>query len=153
VLIAEAAGMPELNRPRFWWGALEPRQIAEVERRLAAAALQRVSDDPLTFAWRCARGLADYWLRAETVARTWQYAAAAAPVVLLAVLGAMVGWRPQRSDPMVRACALVAAMQCVASAPIVPMARYSVQVYPEVAYLAGRGGAWLLAALRGRPSG
>ena len=151
-LIAEAAGMPELARSRFWWGELTPRRMAEMERRLAATALQRIADEPLSFAWRCARGLADYWFRAETVTRSWQYAAAAAPVVLLALVGAAIGWRPQEADPTARACLLVAAMQCIASAPIIPMARYSVQVYPELAYLAGRGGAWLRAAAQGRRS-
>jgi hypothetical protein len=153
-IIADAAGMPEMGSPYFWWGQLTPRQTAKLERRLQAAAVRRILADPLSYLARCALGAVHFWIRAETRARTLQYAPLVLPVLILMTAGAVRTLKPGApADPLARIAALAIALHCVAFAMVLPMARLSVQIYPCAAYLAGAGAAAGLGRLfgRGRP--
>lgn len=129
----------------LWYGTLEPRRMAELESRLGRAAVLRIRHDPLGYIGRCARGLFRFWFQAGTSRRTQQYLAVVLPVLFLAALGS---WKqavpPGRRNLLGTLFLLTIVLHNVAYAVVLPAARLSVQVYPELAYLAGAGAAYLL---------
>ena len=147
-LVLSEGGVSDEHPERFWYGTLEPREAAELESKLAGAAMTRVTSDPLGYVWRSIKGLGRYWFQAQTATRSLQYLALALPVLLLALLGV----RPVlEGDTLGRLLLAMLVLHNVAYAAVLPMARMSVQVYPCLAYLAGAGAAWVLTSARGIP--
>jgi hypothetical protein len=144
----ERAGVESPGAPR-WYGTLAPREAAAVERALAREASARVLGDPAGYALRVARGIGRFFFQASTVERSRQYLAAVAPVLLLAILGAAGVARRRSGDGLGRLLLAILALHALAYAAILPAARMSVQIYPELAYLAGAGGAFVLHGFRG----
>jgi hypothetical protein len=133
---------------RFWYGELTPRRAAALDAALARAAADRVAGDPLGYAARVGRGAARLWFGAQTRGRGIQYLAAAAPVLLLAAAGAWSARRAFAPDRGLAALLVtVVAVQILAHAATLPMARLSAQLYPELGWLAGAG----LGAILRRP--
>ncbi len=128
---------------------LAPREAAAFDRSLTEAAVAEIRSDPGAFLARSAAGLARFWYRAETEPRSRQYLIAALPVLLLALAGlAVLRRRPPEAlagfDRRVAAgLALFIALHWLAGAAIIPMARYSAQLYPALAVFAGLGAAHL----------
>ncbi len=146
-MILEAGGMAHRDPRGFWYGQLTPREIARMEPALRAAALDRIRRDPAGYLARFVRGLGLFWVGAETVTRQRQYLLAVPPVLLLALLGALAGWRRDRfrRDPLAALALATIVLHWLAFAAIVPFARYSVAVYPHLAWLAAAGVGWLVA--------
>lgn len=119
--------------PGFHYAALTPPEAHALDARLSRDARRSIREAPFHFAKRLLTGLLWYWIRGESVSRTIQYAAVALPVVVLGVLGFRS--RP-REVPMVLIVAVVL-LHVVVYAALCPMARYSVQLYPWLSYLAG----------------
>jgi 4-amino-4-deoxy-L-arabinose transferase-like glycosyltransferase len=143
-LMAQEAGTEETRSPSFWCGTLGPRQAPDFDARLVEAGRRSVVSRPLAYARRCAAGLLWFWIRSETVSRTMQYALLSLPLVALSVFGAWrLSQRPRPGGPPARLAVGVVVAHVALYAAICPMARYSVQVYPLMCYLAG-------AALAGR---
>jgi hypothetical protein len=128
-----AKGEVERDPARFWYGTLAPRETASMERALAAAAVLRIREDPLAYAVRVARGTGWFWIRGETRGRTLQYAALVLPVLALAAVGAVRG--------RMGLAAAIVLLHVLAYAAVYPSARMAVQVWPLVAWMAGRGSA------------
>ena len=137
-LVLAQSGRSGEEADRFWYGDLTPRETAAFDGALARSAVRRVAQDPLGYAARAARGIAQFWYQAETRSRSWQYLIAALPVLILALAGA---WSCLRGggDGAFLAALLLAfiLLHDAAYAATFPMARMSVQVYPALAYLAG----------------
>lgn len=126
-----AKGEVGRDRARFWYGTLAPRETASMERALAAAAVERVREDPFAYAVRVLRGTAWFWIRGETRERTLQYAALVLPVLALAAVGAVRG--------RMGLAAAIVLLHVLAYAAVYPSARMAMQVWPLVAWMAGRG--------------
>ena len=139
-LMAREAGTVETRSPSFWYAALSPREARALDARLVGAARRSIRNEPGAFARRFLTGLLWFWIRAETLPRTIQYALVALPLLALAVVGI---WRqfqqPRPVEPSIWVIAAIVASHAAIYAGICPMARYSVQVYPLVCYLAGLG--------------
>ena len=128
-LMAAEAGTTETRSPSFYYGALGPPEAHELNERLSHAAVKLVEAAPLHYLRRCVAGLFWFWVRAETATRTFQYALVALPLVLLGL------WGLWRTGPGTVLFAVIAHLAIYAA--ICPMARYSVQLYPLLCYLAG----------------
>jgi len=122
-----------------WYGTLEPREAARLEMALAAEALERIRTDPVGYSLRVAKGIGRFWFQAGTARRSAQYLAAVLPVLVLALVGSAVVLRTR--DDLGRLFLLVLLLHDAAYAAVLPAARMSVQVYPELGYLAGAGAA------------
>ena len=139
-LMAVEAGTPETRSPSFWYATLSPREASEFDRKLLSAGFRSVRERPGAFARRCGAGIFWFWIRAETASRTLQYALVALPLVALGLFG--ITKLLSRDVHAALPTALVAATivwHVLIYAAICPMARYSVQVYPLMCYLAGAG--------------
>ena len=148
----ERGGIPAERARTLWYGELAPRELAALERRLGAAALSEARAHPGHLAARTVRGLLAYWVRGATGERTWQYAALVLPLVALGACGTWRACRAGAGDAglgLLLASAL--ALHLATGALILPAARLSVQVYPELAYLAGLGASWLFGLVGRRP--
>jgi hypothetical protein len=141
--LAQAA--PEFRNERFWYASLEPRQAARLDTELGQAARRRVFDEPAGYLARVLRGIPAYWVRAQTKARSVQYAIAVVPILLLAALGLRRGL----ADPLGLLLLFVLVAHNLVYAAVLPMARMSVQVYPALAVLAGIGAATVMRRVRG----
>ena len=128
-LMAAEAGTPETRSPSFYYGALGPHEARELDERLSDAAVKLVETAPLHYLRRCVAGLVWFWVRAETVTRTFQYALVALPLFAMGLFGLF------RSGSRVLIFTVLAHVAIYAA--ICPMARYSVQLYPLLCYLAG----------------
>lgn len=147
--VERRAGIDRPGPPRFY-GTFEPREVAALERELGRQALERVTGDPLGYAARVLRGLWRFWVQAGTTRRTLQYALAVVPVLLVVLVGAVrVLRRGSRDDPG-RLLLGVLVLHALAYAAVLPAARLSVQVYPELGYLAGTGAAAIGLVYAGR---
>ncbi len=135
-LIFETAGLPPPNLDTWWWGQLTPAQLQELEPRLRVRAQEYVARHPLRYAARVLRGIAGFWVRGETGYRTRAYVVAVLPLLLLAAIG--IARRAGRASPdeLARVFLWSLVLQTAGYALLAPMARYSVQVYPALAYLA-----------------
>jgi hypothetical protein len=128
----------------FWYGALDPHDLARFDSELGRAAIRHVAQDPLGYLGRVMRGLGRFWFQAQTARRSLQYLAAVLTMLFLACVGGYGVLRPGATDATLGKLFLLTIMlHNVAYAAVFPMARFSVQVYPEVAYLAGAGVAQL----------
>jgi hypothetical protein len=136
----------EFRNERFWYASLEPRQAARLDAELGQAARRRVFDEPVSYLRRVLRGIPAYWVRAQTKARSVQYAIAVVPILLLAALGLRRGL----ADPLGLQLFLLLVAHNLVYAAVLPMARMSVQVYPALAVLAGIGAATVMQRIRGR---
>jgi 4-amino-4-deoxy-L-arabinose transferase-like glycosyltransferase len=130
-LMAAEAGTPETRSPSFHYVTLAPRDAREFDEKLVRAGVRSIATRPLAYARRVAAGLFWFWVRAETATRTLQYALVALPLVALGLFGL------SRSSS--RLLLLIVVAHVVVYAAICPMARYSVQLYPLLCYLAGIG--------------
>ena len=130
-LMAAEAGTPETRSPSFLHVTLPPREARELDEKLVRAAVRAVAARPFAYAKRVAAGLFWFWVRAETATRTFQYALVALPLVVLGLFGLA------RSGS--RLLIFVVVAHVVIYAAICPMARYSVQLFPLLCYLAGIG--------------
>jgi hypothetical protein len=137
VRFALARAGPDFAQEGFWYASLEPRRAAELERRLGAAARERLLRDPLGYAVRVVQGIPAYWFAAQTRARALQYAWVVVPVLVLAALGV----RRAAAESLGRLLLLTLVAHNLAYAAVLPAARMSVQVYPALACLAGAGAA------------
>lgn len=139
-LMAREAGTPETRSPSFWYGRLTPREARAFDERLASAGLRRIGDAPVSYAKRFLAGLLWFWIRAETVPRTIQYALVSLPLLGLALfgLGRLFG-TPRPGALPAGLVTITIVVHLVIYAAVCPMARYSVQVYPLMCYLAGVG--------------
>jgi hypothetical protein len=147
--VLHQAGYPEKEAGRFWYGELQPREVADLEHKLSRDAIERIRRNPLSYAGRFARGLVQYWFRAQTTRRTLQYVLACLPVLVLAAYGLWTQrGRARRGDALVLLLGLNLALHDIAYAAVLPMARLSVQVYPALAYLVGAGVHGVLASMR-----
>ena len=129
-LMAEEAGTPETASPSFWYLTLSPRDLHAFDATLRRSAVRTIERRPLAYAERVAAGLFWFWTRAESRSTTLGYAVVALPVLALALAG------------MSRATIVPASIvlgHLVLYAAICPMARYSAEVYPAIALLAGVG--------------
>jgi 4-amino-4-deoxy-L-arabinose transferase-like glycosyltransferase len=137
-LMAREAGTQETRSPSFWYGTLSPPDARDFNDRLVGAALRRIVSGPFSYARRCASGFLWFWTRAETASRTMQYAVLSLPLVALSVFGS---WRltrqPHPGTPPAGLVVGIILVHVAIYAAICPMARYSVQVYPLMCYLAG----------------
>ena len=139
-LMAQEAGTPETRSPSFWYASLTPREARDFDRRLLAAGMRSIGDHPLSYAGRCAAGVLWFWIRAETASRTAQYALVALPLVALAVFGlSRLLARPGQAALPTGVVVAAVVFHVAIYAAVCPMARYSVQVYPLLCYLAGAG--------------
>lgn len=148
-LVFDKAGLDESRLPGFWWIQLTPAEAGRIEPRLAKAARERIVQDPLGYAGRVWRGLGRYWFAGESVATSRTYFLTVLPVVLIALWGAariLSGRIP--SDSLAWAALATTVLTALAYAAIIPMARYSVQVYPELAYVAGIGAVGFMVSWR-----
>jgi 4-amino-4-deoxy-L-arabinose transferase-like glycosyltransferase len=139
-LMAEEAGADEVLSPAFRYPTLSPRQARELDDKLRGAAWRSIASRPFAYAARCGSGLLWFWIRAETAQRTIQYALVALPLIAMGLFG--LRKLSARPDPAPLPVGLVVAIilaHLLVYAAICPMARYSVQVYPLVCYLAGAG--------------
>jgi hypothetical protein len=137
-LMTEEAGTIETRTPSFWYGTLTPREAAAFDRRLVGAGARLAAGRPFHYLKRCLAGVAWFWVRAETVGRTAEYAALALPVVSLSLLGLARLARSPGSSPVTAGLLVaVVAVHLAVYAAVCPMARYSVQLYPLMGYLAG----------------
>jgi hypothetical protein len=130
-LMAVEAGTPETRSPSFLYVTLPPRQAREFDEKLVRAGIRSIAARPGAYAKRVAAGVLWFWVRAETATRTFQYTLVAIPLVALGLFGLARGG----SGPL----AAILLAHVVVYAAICPMARYSVQVYPLLCYLAGAG--------------
>ena len=148
-LIFDEAGLDKSRLDRFWWIQLTPGECASIERRLSHEAWKRITDDPSGYLGRVARGLLRFWFGGESALPSRVYVFTAMPVILLALLGA-ARWISGRisADPLAWAALATILLNMLAYAATIPMARYSVAVYPEMAYLAGMGGGSLVRWIR-----
>ncbi len=119
----------------FWWGQLTPEQLSRMEPRLMVAAREHIAAEPLGYARRVARGLWHFWFRAETASRSLQYVLVSLPLVVLAFVGIYRELK-RRRDFLSVALALSAVLHVLAYAAVIPLARYSVGVYPAAVFLA-----------------
>jgi 4-amino-4-deoxy-L-arabinose transferase-like glycosyltransferase len=139
-LMAIEAGTPETRSPSFWYATLSPRQARVFDDTLVEAGLKRIGDRPMSYLGRCASGLVWFWIRADTERRTIQYALVALPLLALGLFGlTKLLARPEREALPTGLVAAVVALHILIYAAVCPMARYSVQVYPLICYLAGAG--------------
>jgi hypothetical protein len=143
-IVGDVYGKAGWTGNALWYGTLAPTQLAELERRLGAAAFERIREDPAGYLGRCLRGLARFWFQAGTRSRTLQYVALVLPLVVLAAIGAA----SCRRDPLAMLFLTAIVLHNLAYAAVLPAARMSVQVYPELSYLVGAGAARLLSAPR-----
>ena len=137
-LMTREAGTEETRSASFWSGTLSPRDARTFDARLVGAGLRRVVSHPLSYARRCVFGLVWFWMRAETVSRTVEYALISLPLVALGLVGLRRALL--QGPPGALPAGLVAGVvvfHVAIYAAICPMARYSVQVYPLMCYLAG----------------
>jgi hypothetical protein len=138
--VLEKAEMPDVEPNKFWYGKLTPVEVAAMDATLAAAAIEHVSSNPFGYARRVARGLGQFWYRAQTRGRSLLYLSIALPVLFLAALGMRAILRRKNEDREVAWLLLaVIVLHNLTYAASLPMARMSVQVYPELAWLAGIG--------------
>jgi hypothetical protein len=137
----EHAGFDTGGAPR-WYTTLAPREVARLETALAAAAATRIRTDPAGYGLRVARGIARFWFQATTARRSAQYLAAVLPVLVVAAVGAVAVLRRSAEAPpddLGRLFLAILLAHNLAYAAVLPVARMSVQVYPELAYLAAAG--------------
>ena len=128
-LMAEQAGV-DTRSPSFYYGTLGPREADRFDEQLSDAAVKLVTAAPFNYLKRCAGGMFWFWVRAETKARTVQYSLVALPLVGLGLLGLYKTGS--------RWFTFVVLAHLIIYAALCPMARYSVQLYPLLCYLAGR---------------
>lgn len=144
-LVASNGRMAPQRKRDFYYPDLTPRETAELESHLQRAAVQHVRDHPGEYALRFLKGLYRFWVQAQTKARTIQYALFLLPVLVLALpaFRAKVFGR-LCLDGMFASSVLVIVAHNLTYAATLPMARFSVQVYPELAWLlaAGIGCVW-----------
>jgi hypothetical protein len=137
-LMAREAGTLETGSSTFWCGTLAPREARDFDEQLVKAGLRRVVSRPISYARRCVAGLMWFWIRSETLSQTTRYAALSVPLVALSVFGAWtLGRRPPPGALPAWLVVGVVVAHVAIYAAICPMARYSVQVYPLICYLAG----------------
>jgi hypothetical protein len=84
---------------------------------------------PFHYLKRCLAGLFWLWVRAETATRTLQYALVALPLVVMGLIGL------SRAGSRILVFAVLAHVAIYVA--VCPAARYSVQLYPILSYLAG----------------
>jgi hypothetical protein len=133
------AGFDVAGKPR-WYITLSPREAAELDTALAAAAAERVRTDPVGYGLRVVRGVGRFWIQGNSARRSAQYAIAVLPVLLLAAVGAAaVVRRSAAPDDLGRLWLGVLLLHNAAYAAVLPVVRMSVQVYPELAWLAAAG--------------
>lgn len=142
-LMSREAGATELDAPMFRYATLDPVEAHLFDAKLARAARAYVAAHPIAYAKRCVAGVFWFWCRAETAARTAQYALVSFPVLLFA----LAGWRKTTSLDA-RMLAAVIVVHVAVYAALCPMARYSVQLAPLLAYLGGIGVSALAARFR-----
>lgn len=152
-LIFDEAGLDRSRLDRFWWIQLTPAECADIERRLSKGAWVRIRDDPFGYAGRVVRGLGRFWFAGESAAPSRIYFWTVSPLLLITLVGIMglLSSRSRHVDPLGLASFATLFLTMLAFAATIPMARYSVEVYPELAYLAGLGAAVI--AGRWRQSG
>jgi 4-amino-4-deoxy-L-arabinose transferase-like glycosyltransferase len=139
-LMAREAGTQETRSPSFWYATLSPREARTFDEKLVDAGLTRIGKLPLSYAGRCVSGLLWFWIRAETAPRTIQYALIALPLVALSLFGlSRMLARPEPGELPVGLVVAIVVFHVVIYAASCPMARYSVQVYPLMCYLAAAG--------------
>jgi hypothetical protein len=143
-LMTEEAGTAETSAS-FWYATLTPREAPAFDAKLRRAAWTLVARRPWHMAKRFVHGRVWFWIRAESEARTWQYAAIALPIVAFGAIGLMrLARAPVGGAIPAGWIASVVILHAVLYAPIWPMARYSVQIYPFMSYLSGIGMSALL---------
>ncbi len=143
-LVLEKSGMTHPDPTRYLYYQLTPAQSAAMERALARAAWEHIAADPMRYAARVARSLWGYWVIGGSPARTLQYMVVVVPLLLLAAAGAVAGGRSRDGrSPDWWLCVTAIVLNWVAVACVFPMARLSLHVYPEVAWLAAGGWAVL----------
>lgn len=153
-LIERKAGMEPGGIRWLYYPSLEPREVAAMERRLARAAREHVLRHPAGYGLRVLKGLGYFWIRARTPERTLHYGLLLLPVLLLVMPAfAPASFHRLVADRMLLACALIVAAHMLAYAAVLAMARFSVQVYPAVAWLLAAGTALLLGGRRPAPGG
>ncbi len=138
-LLIEKGAIEEQDRAGFHYARLEPRAVAAMETRLQSAAADLFQDHPLKYLGRCVRGLYRFWIQSQSRTRTIQYAVAVVPCLALAAIGAFGVLRRSPPDAMDILCLAVIALHNIAYAMILPMGRFSVEVYPHVAWLVAAG--------------
>jgi hypothetical protein len=137
-MMEREAGAQEVRSPSFWYATLSPRQARAFDDDLRTAAWRSIAQRPFSYAARCGSGLLWFWIRAETAPRTVQYAVVALPLLAMSVFGlSKLFARPELGALSARLVVTVVVAHVLVYAAICPMARYSVQVYPLICYLAG----------------
>ena len=138
-LLVEQGAIVEREREGFHYANLTPREVAAMETKLQAAAARLIEGQPLHYLGRCARGVWRFWIQSQSTRRTIQYALVVVPLLALAGIGAWGVWRDTPSDTLGILCLGVIALHNIAYAMILPMGRFSVEVYPHLAWLAAAG--------------
>ena len=137
-LMAEEAGTDQTRSSKFWHGVLAPAEARAFDGTLVSAGMRSIESRPLAYVERCAAGLLWFWIRAESLQRTLQYAVVALPFLALGAVGAVKLRSRGHPDALPLGMVVAAVLvHVVVYAAICPMARYSVQVYPLLSYLAG----------------
>ena len=137
-LMALEAGTETTRVPMFWYASLPPREARAFDEKLVTAGLRCIGGKPWPYVRRCFTGLLWFWIRAETAKRTVQYSLVALPLLALALFGASRRETVPRPGAIPKVLiAAVVLIHVVIYAAICPMARYSVEAYPLLCYLAG----------------
>jgi len=148
--VLETAGMDGIAPREFWYGKLGPREVAEMERTLQRKAQQRIVRDPIGYAGRFLRGLVRFWIGADTRHRQTQYALAVIPLLLLAACGVWTNAtsRSGRDGSLAWLALAAIVLHDAAYAAVLPYARFSVEIYPALGWLAAIGAARIVRAPR-----
>ena len=122
----------------FYYPDLTPTETATLETKLQRAAVNRIVADPFGYARRVVRGVYRFWIQAQSTQTTTWHTFTVLPLLclaLFAVLRMFSGTLPQ--ERIIVAAILVIGLHNICYAGVLPMARFSVQVYPELAWLVG----------------
>lgn len=138
-LLVEQGALTEQEREGFHYANLTPREVAALETKLQQSAARLIEGQPLRYLARCVRGVWRFWIQSQSPRRTLQYALVVVPLLALAAVGAWKVWRDTAADHLGILCLAVIALHNIAYAMILPMGRFSVEVYPHVAWLAAAG--------------
>ena len=152
-LIGEKGGLDADSSVRFHYAKLLPHQMADLDQRLTREAIQRIASDPTGYLARVMRGLPRFWFEAQSRRRTLQIVAAMLPLMILMCIGAWTALRiPGPKDLVVVMSLCLIVSHNVAYAATLPMARMSVQIFPELAWLCAAGVAAVWVAAAGSPT-
>lgn len=151
--VLSRAGLHERAGKPFDYKRLTPREAADLDRRLARAAAERIVSSPLSYAARVARGIGRFWYQAQTGRGSLRYLGITLPLLVLGLLGARRLLRSGGEEAAFAGLLVsVILLHNLMHAATLAMARLSVQVYPELAWLAGVG-ALALVPRRAAPPG